>query len=129
MLADPPEPVAGTDADDAAWMPLEEVDLDQLAFDHGEILQAGLERARNRIEYTTLAAQFCGDEFTIGELRAVYESLWGVELDPANFHRKVLASDGFVEATGNSISLGRGRPARTYRRGSADHLDPPLHRT
>ena len=129
MLADPPEPVAGTDADEAAWIPLADIDLEQLAFDHGDILQAGLERARNRIEYTTLATQFCGGEFTIGELRAVYESLWAIELDPANFHRKVLASDGFVEVTGNSISLGRGRPARTYRRGPADQLDPPLHRT
>lgn len=128
LLADPPEPVAGTDADDATWMPLDEIDRSSLAFDHAAILHAGLERAQNRIEYTTLAAQFCGDEFTIGELRAVYETLWGTELDPANFHRKVLATDGFVEPTGNSVSVGRGRPARSYRRGSAERLDPPLHR-
>lgn len=126
LLADPPSPIAGPDAQDAAWVSLSELNSATLAFDHAEILNAGIERARNRIEYTTLAAQFCGEEFTLGELRAVYETLWGCELDPANFSRKVLATDGFVTATGLSVSAGRGRPARTYRRGPAQRLDPPL---
>lgn len=128
LLADPPEPIAGTDTDEAAWVDLGDIDTDALAFDHATILNAGIERARNRIEYTTLAAQFCGDEFTIGELRSVYETLWDTELDPANFHRKVVASEGFVAETGATSSGGRGRPARLYRRGPAATLDPPLHR-
>ena len=128
LLANPPEPIAGTDTDEAAWVNVGDTEMGALAFDHAAILTAGIERARNRIEYTTLAAQFCGQEFTIGELRAVYETLWDTELDPANFHRKVLASDGFVSETGATSSGGRGRPARLYRRGSATTLDPPLHR-
>lgn len=128
LLADPPEPIAGTDTDEAAWVDVADIDRQSLAFDHATILDAGIERARNRIEYTTLAAQFCGNEFTIGELRSVYETLWDTELDPANFHRKVLATDDFVTETGATSSGGRGRPARLYRRGSATNLDPPLHR-
>lgn len=128
LIAEPPEPIAGIDTDEAAWVDVSTIDVGALAFDHREILDAGIERARNRIEYTTLAAHFCGDEFTIGELRAVYETLWSVSLDPANFHRKVLASPGFVDDTGSLSSGGRGRPARLYRRGSAERLDPPLHR-
>jgi len=128
LLANPPEPTTGTEAEEAAWIPVNEIDHSALAFDHATILNAGIERAGNRIEYTTLATQFCGAEFTIGELRSVYETLWGTKLDPANFHRKVLASDGFVTETGKSCSTGRGRPARTYKRGPAERLNPPLHR-
>ncbi len=127
LLAEPVEPVAGDDTDEAQWVDVAALDSD-LAFDHAEILAAGIERARNRIEYTTLATRFCGDEFTMAELRAVYETLWSTELDPANFHRKVLAIDGFVEPTGESTSGGRGRPARLYRRGDAVDLDPPVRR-
>ena len=128
LLADPAAPTAGPTETEAAWIPTDEIDVAALAFDHAQILEAGIERARNRLEYTTLATSFCGDEFTMGELRSVYETLWGAPLDPANFNRKVLATEGFVEPTGRSSSGGRGRPARTYRRGPAERLSPPLHR-
>lgn len=128
MVAHPAEPSPGPDATDAAWVDVEHRRAGRLAFDHGEILAAGLERAKNRIEYTTLAASFCGETFTMGELRAVYETLWGRSLDAANFNRKVLASEGFVEATGEVVPQAKGRPARTYRRGPAESLSPPIQR-
>jgi 8-oxo-dGTP diphosphatase len=128
LLANPPEPVAGTDALDTAWVDVDDLDPKTLAFDHRNILEAGVERARNRIEYTTLATQFLSDEFTIAELRSVYETLWGSPLDPANFHRKVHASEGFVVPTGRSVSHGQGRPAKTFSAGPAKFLEPPLHR-
>lgn len=128
LVAHPDEPVAGTESTDAAWKDVADLDGSDLAFDHADIIAAGLERARNRIEYTTLAPIFCADEFTMGELRAVYETLWGHALDPANFNRKVLASKDFVEPTGEVIAQAKGRPAKTYRRGRADRLTPPLQR-
>lgn len=128
MVAHPEEPVAGAQSVDAAWIDVDALDRDSLAFDHAQILDAGLERARNRIEYTTLAPTFCDDDFTMGELRAVYETLWGHGLDPANFNRKVLASAGFVEPTGSVVPQAKGRPAKTYRRGPAQRLVPPLQR-
>lgn len=128
MVADPDDPVAGPAATDAAWIDVEALGVVPLAFDHAEILEAGLERARNRIEYTTLAPAFCGTEFTMGELRAVYETLWGQSLDPANFNRKVLATEDFVQPTGKVVPQAKGRPAKTYTRGNATTLRPPLHR-
>ena len=128
LVAHPDEPVAGAQSVDAAWVDVGSLDRTTLAFDHAHILDAGIERARNRIEYTTLAPTFCDDEFTMGELRAVYEALWGHTLDPANFNRKVVASDGFVEATGDVVTQAKGRPAKTYRRGPAERLVPPLQR-
>lgn len=128
MVAHPDEPVAGTESSDAAWINIADLGPGDLAFDHAAILDAGLERARNRIEYTTLAPTFCAAEFTMGELRSIYETLWGHQLDPANFNRKVLASTGFVEPTGHVVAQAKGRPAKTYRRGPAQRLAPPLQR-
>jgi 8-oxo-dGTP diphosphatase len=127
-----PIPTAGTDAASARWEPVDTVlsGSAKLAFDHDRILTDGVERARNKLEYTTLATVFCGETFTIGELRHVYEVVWGMPLDPRNFNRKVIKTDGFVEPTGTTRSLETGRPAALYRRGGkTDTLHPPMLRT
>ena len=108
-----------------SWQPVG--DLTELAFDHLRILQDGMERARAKLEYTPLAAAFCGPAFTVAELRRVYEIVWGTPLDPRNFHRKVTGAEGFLVETGSASSSG-GRPAQLYRRGSADLLHPPMLR-
>jgi 8-oxo-dGTP diphosphatase len=99
-----------------------------LAFDHRRILKDGVERARAKLEYSPLATAFCGPEFTVGELRAVYEAVWGTEIDPRNFHRKVTGASGFIEETGGTTTRGGGRPAKLYRHGSAAILNPPISR-
>ncbi len=110
------------------WLPLDELGSKPLAFDHNKVLEDGLERARSKIEYTTLATTFCPSEFTIGELRDVYQLVWGQTIDPRNFHRKVLASEGFVIATEGKTNRGGGRPARLFKAGTARDLHPPLVR-
>jgi 8-oxo-dGTP diphosphatase len=130
LAADLPTPTAGTDAADARWA--EVADLlsspRKLAFDHHRILADGVERARSKLEYTPLATAFCPPEFTVAELRAVYEAVWGVQLDPRNFHRKVTGTPGFLESTGQTTTRLGGRPAQLYRRGDADALYPPMLR-
>lgn len=126
LVPDAPSPRAGSDAAAADWVPV--AALPALAFDHGRILADGIERARAKLEYTPLAAAFCPPEFTIAELRQVYEAVWATRLDPRNFHRKVTSTDGFVEATGRATAGDRGRPAQLFARGSATVLHPPLLR-
>ncbi|MFY1631730.1 NUDIX hydrolase [Solwaraspora sp. WMMB335] len=143
-----PDPAAGTDAADAAWVPVSGLGLPEdtgparsvrqrpgtsrrLAFDHARILHDGLDRARAKLEYTPLATRFVGEEFTVTELRAVYETVWGVELHAGNFHRKVLSVPGFLESVGTTTERGgpRGGPrARIYRAGDARLLHPALLR-
>jgi 8-oxo-dGTP diphosphatase len=126
LAPDLPTPVAGTDAADARWEPVET--LRSLAFDHERILAEGLERARAKLEYSPLATAFCGPEFTVAELRRVYELVWGVALDPRNFHRKVTGVSGLLEPTGETTTRDGGRPARLFRLGTATLLHPPIPR-
>ncbi len=125
-----PEPVAGTDAVDAAWVPAEAVLSGQveLAFDHRRIVTDGIERARTKLELTSLAMAFCREIFTITELRQVYEAVWGTELDTRNFYRKVQAVKGFIIPAGSGRRTTGGRPARLYRAGPKTVLYPPLLR-
>ncbi|WP_236239291.1 NUDIX domain-containing protein [Streptomyces sp. CC228A] len=125
---DLPEPRGGGDAADAAWLPYGT--HGPLAFDHDVILADARDRVGARLEYTCLATAFCPPEFTLGELRRVYETVWGVELDRPNFRRKVLATPGFVRPVEGPPRLtgGRGKPAALYRAGGATALHPPLLR-
>jgi 8-oxo-dGTP diphosphatase len=142
LLLAPNFPVlsAGSDAEQAAWYPISHV-LDgglQLAFDHGCILADAVERARSKLEYSPLGAAFCGEEFTIARLRAVYEAVWGTRLDPRNFHRKATGNPGFLEDTGRMTAGDAGRPAALFRLAPAARsaarepvravLNPPLMR-
>ncbi len=130
FAADLPSPVAGSDAAAADWRPVSELLAHPrwLAFDHSRILADGLERARSKLEYTTLATSFCPPEFTVAQLREVYEAVWGERLDPRNFHRKVTGATGFVEPTGSTSSRAGGRPAELFRPGAASGLYPALLR-
>ena len=125
-----PAPTAGGDATAAAIWSAEQIlaDPGRLAFDHHRVLADGVERARAKLEYTPLATAFCGREFTVAELRRVYEVVWGTAIDPRNFHRKVTSTAGFVEATGRTSTRDGGRPAQLYRAGPAQALHPPMMR-
>lgn len=129
LAPDLPTPTAGSDAAEAHWRPVDALLSEgDLAFDHARILRDGVERARAKLEYTPLAAAFCPPEFTISELRRVYEVVWGTKLDARNFHRKVTRTAGFVEETTATTTRDGGRPARLYRAGRAKQLHPPLLR-
>ena len=117
-------------AAEAEWMPVDDV-LDHprgLAFDHHRILSDGVDRVRARLEYSPLGTAFCPDEFTIGDLRRVYEAVWNTTIDPRNFHRKVSGTADFVVETGRVTRGEGGRPARLFRLGDVDVLHPPLVR-
>ncbi|GGF52679.1 NUDIX hydrolase [Marmoricola endophyticus] len=127
LVSDPGEPRGGSDAAEAAWVPVREVPGRELAFDHERILADGIERARAKLEYSALGAALLGSPFTVAELRRVYEIVWGESLDPRNFHRKVTGVAGFLEPTGETRTE-RGRPAALFTAGPAGVLHPPITR-
>ena len=127
---DLPPPVPGRGTRSVGWEAVDDVDRAALAFDHDEVLAAGVERARAKLEYTPLAAAFVGEQFTVAALRRVYEAVWGVPLDPRNFHRKVTGTPGFLVPVGRPAPVGPegGRPAALFRRGDVTLLHPAMLR-
>ena len=124
FIGQPPvigEVVAGTDAAHAGLVPVSDA-LDgkiELAFDHARIVRDAVERVRVDLELRGIATAFVGSTFTLAELRAVYEAVWGVHLDGANFRRSILAEEGWVIPTGRRARPGAtgGKPAELYRAG------------
>jgi 8-oxo-dGTP diphosphatase len=111
----------GTDAAAAALVPVSKI-LNgklELAFDHERILRDAVERVRTDLGLTGIATAFVGPTFTLAELRAVYEEVWGVRYDAANFRRSMLAEEGWVIPTGRRARPGTagGKPAELYRAG------------
>jgi 8-oxo-dGTP diphosphatase len=94
------------------------------------VLVDAVERVRAKLEYTTIATSLLPEPFTIPELRRVYEAVWGVALHPANFRRKVLATEGFVVPAPHAQSeeIHPGGPD-LFRPGVAALLHPAMLRT
>jgi 8-oxo-dGTP diphosphatase len=132
VVRDVGEIVSGTDAAAAALIPVSDVlnEKLELAFDHLRIVHDAVERVRVELEVSGMATAFVGTTFTLAELRAVYEAVWGVQLDAANFRRSVVAEDGWVIPTGRRARPGPagGRPAELYRAGRAWDRGGPIHR-
>ncbi len=82
-----------------------------LAFDHPEVIGLGLQRIKNKIEYTDIAFSLMPKYFTLGELQQVYEVILGKKLlDPA--FRRIISHK--VKKT-NKVKTGVGhRPSVLY---------------
>jgi 8-oxo-dGTP diphosphatase len=130
VLRDVGAVVAGADAAAAALIPVSDVlngKID-LAFDHLRIVRDALERVRLDLELEGIATAFVGATFTLAELRAVYEAVWGVHLDSANFRRSLLSESGWVIPTGRRARPGStgGKPAELFRAGRMWRYGGPI---
>lgn len=132
VVRDLPGVAAGSDSSEAALHPLHKV-LDgrlPLAFDHRRIVHDAVERIAHDSETTGLATAFVSPTFTLTELREVFESVWQVRLDGANFRRKLAADDGWLQPTGKRVVPGSegGKPAELFRAGRAWKTGGPMRR-
>ena len=123
---------AGSDAADAGLHPVDRVVNGRLplAFDHRRIVRDALERIGHDLETTGLATAFVGPTFTLTELREVFEAVWQVHLDGANFRRKLSAADGWLVPTGRRVRPGAegGKPAELFKAGKAWRAAGPMRR-
>lgn len=88
------------------------VSSNKIAFDHGLVITYGIERLRNKIEYTDIVFNLMPEVFTLTELQQVYEVILDRELLKANFRRKI--ADMVIET--NSYTKDKGhRPSKLYR--------------
>ena len=88
------------------------VENEHLAFDHAIVILSGIERLKNKINYTNIVFNMMGDHFTLGELQQVYEVILNKKLlDPA--FRRIIANK--VEKT-DKVQTGEGhRPSFLYK--------------
>ncbi len=104
-------PAAIAERENVGWV--DAAALPRLAFDHSQIVDYALWRLRNKVGYSRIAHGLLPDEFTLAELREVYESILGRRLDPANFRRQVENSGTLIPT--DDFRTGSHRPARLYR--------------
>ena len=105
------QPVAGDDAKEAKWFKISE--LPALAFDHKDIINKALDRIRNKISYTNIGFELIPDNFTIPELRKVFEMILGREINATNFRTKILKLK-ILKKTKDKRTEGKGQPAPVY---------------
>lgn len=83
-----------------------------IAFDHPLVILAGLERLKNKVNYTDIVFNMMPEYFTLGELQQVYEVILNKKLlDPA--FRRIIANK--VEKTEKVQTGGGHRPSYLFR--------------
>ena len=87
LLPGVPEVKGGTDAMEARWFPV--YDLPHLGFDHQKIISYGLERLKNKIEWTSLGFQLLPQRFILSDLQKVFEQILNKKIDKRNFRKKI----------------------------------------
>ena len=106
-------------ADDRLTLLSEDVCLSEedIAFDHEKVIKTALQRRKNKVEYTDIAFELAGEEFTLTHLQSIYESVLGRQLHKPNFRRWIVDR---VEKTGGMDTKSSGRPSCLYRKKSGE---------
>lgn len=114
LIPTPEQPLQGANHSSAAWFPVEEQRVRvKLAFDHGKLLEAAIQRLRNKVEYTSLPAFLLPREFTLSDLQYMYEVVLERPVEKSAFRTRVMAA-GLVEPV-DKVRTGANRPAQLYR--------------
>lgn len=85
------QPQPDSFSDICEWINLD--NIGNLMMDHNEILQKALQTLRMQITFQPIGYNLLPEKFTLSELRKLYETILGKELDRRNFQRKILAYD------------------------------------
>ena len=92
---------------------------DDLAFDHKDIIQRGLERLAGKLNYTDIAFELLRDKscFSVFELQKIHEAIQGRAADRGNFWKMFKAryvSTGLVEELDKTTTEFSRREAKCY---------------
>ena len=107
-------PVAGKRVDAWTWMPLEDVEVTALAFDHRLMVHQCVAALREDVDRMNLPFQAFPECFSLGELQQYCEALLDRPLDKSSFRRK-LDVRSLVEPVQGQTRGGPNRPAQLFR--------------
>jgi 8-oxo-dGTP diphosphatase len=99
---------------DTDWHPVGA--LPSMALDHAAIVDRAHQRRQAKLSYTNIGFGLAPAVFTIAELRRIYATALGHDVDPTNLHR-ILSRRGMLEPTGTTGPRNPvgGRPASLHR--------------
>jgi ADP-ribose pyrophosphatase YjhB (NUDIX family) len=93
----------------------------KLVFDHDAIVDLAVADLENRYEAELDPGQLLDPEFTLLELRRLYETIYGFDIEKDTFRRRVISA---LDETGRTTTASGGRPAQLFKR----NADPALNR-
>lgn len=74
-------------ANEIKWVPVNEIE--ELAFDHNEILNSTFEILKQKLNTLPICFDLLPPKFTLNEMQQLYEFAFDVEMDKANFRKKI----------------------------------------
>lgn len=89
--------------------------IPRLPFDHNEIVAKAIQRLHDKSTYSSLPAFLLPPEFTLNDLRGLYERITGESIDRANFRRQIVDVQKLVVPTGGRRRGLAHRPAEFFR--------------
>jgi len=104
-------PQAGKTTHNPQFYPVN--DLPELAFDHADIIRFARDCLITKIANTSAVYALLPHLFTLSQLQAAYEAVFGRKLDKRNFRKKFL-SFGLIKPSNELHREGAHRPARLY---------------
>ena len=101
--------------DESSWQPAwhSAASLPKLAFENKRVVDYTVQRLQNKLEYTNVTYSLMPQHFTLSDLQAVYESIFGRPFDKRNFRRRML-SLGIIRSTGKTAARRAHRPAELF---------------
>ena len=93
---------------------IEVIDRKGLAFDHASIINCGLDRLANKIEYTSILFNLLPERFTLTELQEFHEIILNKHDLPANYRRNMIKHGKVIETDSFKLSDTGHRRAKLY---------------
>ena len=103
----------GRDSRTAQWFHIDKLPQGKWAFDHEAIVQMAIKRLRGKLTYEPIGLSLLSEEFSLPELKNIYDVILGTELDRRNFYKKIKATGLLIPTS--TVPSTRGKPTQLYR--------------
>lgn len=101
------------DSRTAEWFHIDKLPTESWAFDHQEIVQMAIKRLRAKLSYEPVGLSLLPPDFSLSELKNIYDVILGAELDRRNFYKKIKSTDLLIPT--KKLTGQRGKPTQLYR--------------
>lgn len=103
--------IQDTDGKHLGWIPIDEID--NLAFDHNQILTDAFRQLKRKIKIRPILFSLLPEKFTLIQLQHLYETVLQTKLDRRNFRRKLISSEYLIDLNEMQNNVAH-RPAKLY---------------